>query len=69
MESTSVYQKPVYHVLEPTGMKVWIVNARHIRYVAGHKTTKQDSAWICKLLLAGLLRVFKYPRMNLHKVY
>jgi len=56
MESTGVYWKPVYHVLEPTLMTIWIVNARHIKYVPGHKTDKKDSAWICKLLLAGLLK-------------
>ncbi|GET28052.1 IS110 family transposase [Prolixibacter sp. SD074] len=61
MESTGVYWKPVYHVLEPTGIKVWIVNARHIKYVPGHKTDKQDSAWICKLLLAGLLKPSYIP--------
>ena len=26
MESTGVYWKPVYHVLEPSGITVWIVN-------------------------------------------
>lgn len=56
MESTGVYWKPVYHVLESSPLKVWVVNARHIKYVPGHKTDKQDSAWICKLLLAGLLK-------------
>lgn len=61
MESTGVYWKPVYHILEPTGMKVWIVNARHIKYVPGHKTDKKDSAWICKLLLAGLLKPSYIP--------
>jgi len=61
MESTGVYWKPVYHVLEPTGMKVWIVNARHIKYVPGHKTDKKDSAWLCKLLLAGLLKPSYIP--------
>lgn len=61
MESTGVYWKPVYHVLEPTSIKVWIVNARHIKYVPGHKTDKQDSAWICKLLLAGLLKPSYIP--------
>jgi len=61
MESTGVYWKPVYHVLEPTPIKVWIVNARHIKYVPGHKTDKQDSAWICKLLLAGLLKPSYIP--------
>ena len=61
MESTGIYWKPVYHVLEPTPLKVWIVNARHIKYVPGHKTDKQDSAWICKLLLAGLLKPSYIP--------
>jgi transposase len=61
MESTGVYWKPVYHVLEPSSIKVWIVNARHIKYVPGHKTDKQDSAWICKLLLAGLLKPSYIP--------
>jgi transposase len=61
MESTGVYWKPVYHVLEPSGMTVWIVNARHIKYVPGHKTDKRDSKWICKLLLAGLLKPSYIP--------
>lgn len=62
MESTGVYWKPVYHILEPGGeMTIWIVNARHIKYVPGHKTDKKDSAWICKLLLAGLLKPSYIP--------
>jgi transposase len=61
MESTGVYWKPVYHVLEPSPIKVWIVNARHVKYVPGHKTDKQDSAWLCKLLLAGLLKPSYIP--------
>ena len=61
MESTGVYWKPVYHILEPSGIKVWIVNARHIKYVPGHKTDKKDSAWLCKLLLAGLLKPSYIP--------
>jgi len=61
MESTGVYWKPVYHILEPTGVKVWIVNARHVKYVPGHKTDKKDSAWLCKLLLAGLLKPSYIP--------
>jgi transposase len=61
MESTGVYWKPIYHVLEPTGMTVWIVNARHVKYVPGHKTDKRDSKWLCKLLLAGLLKPSYIP--------
>jgi transposase len=61
MESTGVYWKPVYQVLESSGIKVWIVNARHIKYVPGHKTDKKDSKLICKLLLAGLLKPSYIP--------
>ena len=61
IESTGVYWKPVYKVLGYPVMKVWIVNARHIKYVPGHKTDKKDSAWICKLLLAGLLKPSYIP--------
>lgn len=56
MESTGVYWKPVLNILEPGGFTILVVNARHIKYVPGHKTDKKDSAWICKLLLAGLLK-------------
>lgn len=47
--------KPVYKVLEPSSLSVWIANARHIKYVPGHKTDKADSAWICKLLQGRFL--------------
>ena len=56
MESTGVYWKPVINILEPTGFTLLVVNAQHIKYVPGHKTDKNDSAWICKLLRAGLLK-------------
>lgn len=56
MESTGVYWKPVLNILEPGGFTIMVVNARHIKYVPGHKTDKKDSAWICKLLRAGLLK-------------
>ena len=56
MESTGVYWKPVFNILECEGLTLLVVNARHIKYVPGHKTDKKDSAWICKLLRAGLLK-------------
>jgi len=61
MESTGVFWKPVYNILEPSGLTVWIVNAAHVKYVPGHKTDKKDSAWLCKLLLAGLLKPSYIP--------
>jgi transposase len=55
MESTGVYWKPVYNILDPD-FEIILVNARHIKYVPGHKTDRKDSAWIAKLLLSGLLK-------------
>lgn len=64
MESTGVYWKPVMNILEPGGFSIMVVNARHIKYVPGHKTDKKDSAWICKLLRAGLLKGSFVPGRN-----
>ncbi len=61
MESTGVYRKPVMRVLEEAIPNVWIVNDRHIKNVPGHKTDKMDSEWICKLLLAGLVKPSYIP--------
>ncbi|MCK5776535.1 MAG: IS110 family transposase [Bacteroidales bacterium] len=55
MESTGVYWKPVFNILEDD-FEVILVNARHIKNVPGRKTDKKDSKWITKLLLSGLLR-------------
>jgi len=54
MESTGVYWKPIYNILEGS-FKILLVNARHIKNVPGRKTDKKDSKWIAKLLLSGLL--------------
>ena len=64
MESTGIYWKPVMNILEPGGFSIMVVNARHIKYVPGHKTDKKDSAWICKLLRAGLLKGSFVPGRN-----
>lgn len=61
MESTGVYWKPVYYVLEGH-FDIILVNARHIKNVPGHKTDKKDSEWIAQLLLSGLLKRSFIPK-------
>lgn len=56
MESTGVYWKPIYNILEATGMEILVVNAQHIKNVPGRKTDVKDSEWIADLLQHGLLR-------------
>src|SRR5580704_4795193 len=61
MESTGVYWKPVYNILEEGDFEIVLVNARHVRNVPGHKTDKKDSQWLSKLLLSGLLKASFIP--------
>jgi len=56
MESTGVYWKPIYNILEATGMEILVVNAQHIKNVPGRKTDVKDAEWIADLLQHGLLR-------------
>ena len=55
MESTGVYWKPVFNILEDH-FEVILVNARHVKNVPGRKTDVQDSEWLCRLLRSGLLK-------------
>jgi len=55
MESTGVYWKPVFYVLEEA-MTCWLVNALHVQKVPGRKTDVQDCVWLAQLLEHGLLR-------------
>lgn len=56
MESTGVYWKPLYNLLEATGPTIFVVNAAHMKAVPGRKTDVQDAVWICDLMRHGLLK-------------
>jgi transposase len=55
MESTGVYWKPIYYVLEDA-LECWLLNARHLRNVPGRKTDVKDAEWICQITEHGLVR-------------
>lgn len=55
MESTGVFWKPVYNLLEED-FTVLVVNAHHIKAVPGRKTDVKDAEWIADLLRHGLVR-------------
>ncbi|MCL6613608.1 MAG: IS110 family transposase [Firmicutes bacterium] len=57
MESTGVYWKPVYNILEAGGLQeILVVNARDVKAVPGRKTDITDAEWIADLYRHGLLR-------------
>lgn len=55
MESTGVYWKPVWNILEGH-VELLLVNARHLKTVPGRKTDVKDCEWIAQLMQVGLLR-------------
>ncbi len=60
MESTGVYWKPVFNILEGRFVVV-LVNAQHIKQVPGRKTDVKDCQWIAQLLQHGLLKASFVP--------
>jgi transposase len=56
MESTGVYWRPVYNVLEDEQRTLLLVNAQHVKNVPGRKTDLKDAEWLADLLRHGLLR-------------
>jgi transposase len=55
MESTGVFWKPVFYLLEDV-CEPWLLNARHLRNVPGRKTDVKDAEWIAQLVEHGLVR-------------
>jgi transposase len=60
MESTGVFWKPVWNLLEDR-FTLLLVNAQHIKAVPGRKTDVRDCEWIADLLRHGLLRASFVP--------
>jgi transposase len=60
MESTGVYWKPVFNLLEGS-VSIILVNAQHIKQVPGRKTDVKDCQWIAQLLQHGLLKASFVP--------
>jgi transposase len=65
-ESTGIYWKSVYEALEAQGVKVYVVNARHVKPVLGCKTDVLDSEWLAELARCELLNPSFIPH---HKTY
>ena len=63
MESTGVYWKPVWNLLEDQ-FELLLVNAQHIKQVPGRKTDIRDCEWIADLLQHGLLRGSYVPKQE-----
>jgi transposase len=67
MESTGVYWKPVYTLLE-SEFECWLLNAQHLRNVPGRKTDVADAAWIAQLVAHGLVRPSFVPPKEIREL-
>lgn len=63
MESTGVYWKPVWNILEGHA-ELLLANAHELKRVPGRKTDVSDAAWIAQLMQCGLLRSSFVPPVN-----
>jgi transposase len=68
MESTGVYWKPVYNILEERCEQLLLVNAHHVKNVPGRKTDVKDAEWIAELLSYGLLRGSFVPPQEIREL-
>jgi transposase len=55
LESTGVYWKPVYYVLEGA-FTLLLINMQALKLVPGRKSDVRDSEWLAQLLECGLLK-------------
>jgi transposase len=69
LESTSDYWRVWWAVLEAAGLKVQLVNARHVKNVPGRaKTDKKDAVWLAKLTERGLLQPSFVPPPQIRRL-
>jgi transposase len=67
IESTGVYWKPVFNILDGH-LTVMLANPRHLKGVPGRKTDKLDSQWLAKILLFGLVKASFIPGREIREL-
>jgi len=67
LESTGVYWKPVFNILEDA-LTVILINPEHARALRGHKTDVKDAEWLADLLRHGLLRASFIPPSEIREL-
>jgi transposase len=68
LEATGIYWLCLYSVLESAGIKVLVVNGRHVRNLPGRKTDMSDCQWLATLHSHGLLRSGFVPAAEIRRV-
>jgi transposase len=61
MESTGVYWKPIYNLLEETSMTVVVANPQKIKVIPGRKTDVKDAEWLATLMRRDMVPASLIP--------
>ena len=67
MESTGVYWKPVFFLLEDA-VECWLLNAGHLKKVPGRKSDVSDAQWIAQLVECGLVQPSLVPPQPIRRL-
>jgi transposase len=68
MESTGVYWKPIWNILEAAGFTLTLAHAQHVKNVPGKKTDTADCVWLAQRLRYGLLPASFVPAASLREL-
>lgn len=68
LESTGFYWQPLFILLQDYGLEVFLVNARHVKNVKGHKTDVVDCKWLQLMHSIGLLSNSFQPDVFTHQL-
>lgn len=68
MEATGVYWMPVWRILSDGAFELIVVNAAHIKAVAGRKTDMNDATWLADLAAFGLIKASFVPDEEQHEL-
>jgi len=68
MEATGVFWMPVWRILSDGVFKLIVVNAAHIKAVAGRKTDMKDAEWLAELAAFGLIKASFVPDEEQHEL-
>lgn len=67
MESTGIFWKPIFNILE-YDFEIILANAARVKNVPGLKTDKKDARWLAKLLRYGLVPASFIPPRNIREL-
>lgn len=68
MESTGVYWKCVWNIIEDEKYEIKLANAREIKNMPGRKTDVKDAQWIAELLRCGLVKGSFVPDIEIREL-